>query len=801
MHTRSTSVLRFYPALALEAVLSRDAHARLLNIFAGGIALGSTAYFAEPYIHLSPWLASDPMLGTLLFSGGIYCSLLLLRFFHNAYYYDGFADSHTRTTGTTYEVARLLHRAGNDSFSGLIATPQGYTLMRRLGFTNAQISTFAESARTPIAPSTLPLPDNRYITFTDICQALYETDMDFQSLLTNAGITDTTYSETVAWVTHAYYAYKQKQRWWSKNNLSKYTGLGRDWTYGVAYLLNRFSRPLQNNSVFANLTGTNEYAAERMVAVETILARNREANVVLVGEAGVGKMDILSKVAERIARKETNAALFDKRLTVLDTERILAEYDSKQAFERTFLKLLVQAEKAGGIVLIIENLAAFIRAGASIGIDIPALLDSYLGSPELNFIFTDIPSSFHREIERLPLMQRTEALLIEPPSLVGTERLIEDLVYSYEKQYRTTLTFPALRAIVQSADRYIVTGVMPDKAIDLLTKVMSAAHTEHIETITEDFVYTFVGAQTGIPVGPIDETEREVLLGLEDRLHERVVGQEAAITAISSAMRRARAGIQDSERPLGSFLFLGPTGVGKTETAKALAHVFFGNKQAMQRLDMSEFSAPDSLTRIIGDGVTSGILSNMMHEHPYAVVLLDEFEKGDRSVHDLFLQILDEGRFTDARGEMINMRNTIIIATSNAGSAHIQEAVATGKTLREERDVIIDHIISEGLYRPELINRFDGVIIFEPLKTTEQTTIAGYLLTELQDRVKQKGYRLEITDALTQFVATKGYNPEFGARPMRRVIQDTLEEAIARKIISGSVTKGGIITLTADDLA
>jgi len=463
--------------------------------------------------------------------------------------------------------------------------------------------------------------------------------------------------------------------------------------------------------------------------------------------------------------------------------------------------MLNQAEKAGNVILVIENIAGFIRAGESIAVDMVALIEPYLGSLNLNIVFTEIPNNYHHEIETLGVMQKIETVYIEPPSLLGTERLLEDIVRNYEIRYKTVLTYPGLQAITIDADRYIPTGVMPDKAIDLLVEIMGAAHQAGATHVTEDFVQSYVRQKTGIPVGPIEDTEREMLLGLEDKLHERVVGQEAAIVAISSALRRARAGIQDTDRPMGTFLFLGPTGVGKTETAKALANVFFGSESAMLRIDMSEFSGNDAMERLLGEQDSSGLISDMMQEHPYAVLLLDEFEKAAQSVHDLFLQILDEGRFTDARGNQVNMRNTIIIATSNAGSQFIIQAVQANKNLTDIKEEIISEIINEGIYRPELINRFDGVILFEPLGHEEQKTVAGYLMKELQERMGQKGYKLVFDDDLTRLVAEVGYNPEFGARPMRRVIQDQIEEAVARKIITGSLKKGGTINLSAADIS
>ena len=340
---------------------------------------------------------------------------------------------------------------------------------------------------------------------------------------------------------------------------------------------------------------------------------------------------------------------------------------------------------------------------------------------------------------------------------------------------------------------------MPDKAIELLIDVATRANQERVDIISEDYVYKLVSEKTGVPVGPIRNSERDLLLHLEDKLHKQVVGQQVAIDAIARTMRRGRAGIQNSEKPIGSFLFLGPTGVGKTETAKALAKVFFGGEDKMRRLDMSEYSGEDALEKLIGDGEKAGSLPTILREHPYCVLLLDEFEKATQPIHDIFLQVLDEGSFTDSRGNKVNARNTIIIATSNAGSDLILRTVKQRKVLATLYQKIIDHVIKEGTYRPELINRFDSTVIFEPLTTAQQTEVANLMLGGLYERVKEKGYEVNVSEDLLDMLVKKGYDPEFGARPMQRVLQDVIEEKIAQKIISGAVKKGDTINLTRAD--
>ena len=289
---------------------------------------------------------------------------------------------------------------------------------------------------------------------------------------------------------------------------------------------------------------------------------------------------------------------------------------------------------------------------------------------------------------------------------------------------------------------------------------------------------------------------------MENEIKKRIAGQDEAIISISNAIRRSRAGISEESRPIGSFIFLGPTGVGKTETAKALSEVFFDSDKKIIRLDMSEYSGEDSLSKLLGSFETGkqGVLTSMLRENQYGVLLLDEFEKANTEVHNLFLQILDEGIFSDMVGKKVNARNLIIIATSNAGSNIIWNYVKESKNLAENKQKVIDQIISEGLFKPELINRFDGVILFHPLNDIHLKQIASLMLKKLAKRLEEKSLELVITDELLDYLVQKGSDPLFGARPINRAIQDEVEEVIAKKLISGDIKPGSQVTLTKDDL-
>ncbi len=805
MYTIADNITRFTPALLLAKAVSRKSLTRFRTLFFFCLLFTGTAAGVLPF--LLPAIPTALFLGSCLIFTALWIEQVLVYSFHNSFYFYGLNSilgiSTKKISGTTYEVAEALLGHEADVTKAFCTSRIGTVVLLRAGIDLNFVDTYLKSSRPKITTTMIPLPEDTIFSFITLGQYLLQQDSSFKTFIKESGTTEANFIGALKWVVLAHHNEKRTERWWSKDNLSKTQGIGREWSYGTAYILEKFSRDIRTSAVFSNLTQSDSaFTKEKIAEVEVALARAKASNVLVIGEAGVGKIDLLLEVDRRMRTGKAINAVENQHLVLLDTNRLFATHQDKQELELTLLSIFSEAAKAGNVIIVIENLSAFIREAEALGIFIPELLDPFLATPALHVIATDTPGSYHTYLEPLGAFSRRFAeVLIDTPDLGSTTRVLEGIALQNESRYQVLFTYPALAAITTAADRYLVEGVMPDKAIELLIDIATRAEQKKQPVITAEYVYEIVSEKTGIPSGPIGEEEKDLLLNLEEKLHERVIGQQQALDSIARTMRRARAGIQSSDKPIGSFLFLGPTGVGKTETAKALAHIFFGDEKNMHRIDMSEFSGGDALPRLIGTSNESGVLPDMLREHPYSVLLLDEFEKGARAVHDIFLQILDEGVFTDARGTKVNARNTIIIATSNAGSQLILKTVTQRTELATLSEEIINHIVKEGIYRPELLNRFDSTIIFEPLKLEEQGQVAGLMLKSLYERVKEQGYDLVINRDLMDLLVQKGYSPQFGARPMQRVIQNVIEEKIAKKIIGGEVVKGSTITLTKEDFS
>ncbi len=464
-------------------------------------------------------------------------------------------------------------------------------------------------------------------------------------------------------------------------------------------------------------------------------------------------------------------------------------------------KIFEEIYSAGNIILVIENLFNYVGVENQPGrIDISGIIIPFLKLPQFRVLATSNYVGLHKNIERNQelsnLFKKVEVKEISPQMTI---RVLEDRIPLLEYKYKKLISYKALKEIVDLANRYFPSKPFPRKAINILQDtIVYAVDSTQNKIILPAQVDKVVSLKTEIPIGKLKIKEKEILSNLEALIHRRIINQQQAVSDISAALRRARTGIESEKRPIGNFLFLGPTGVGKTETAKALAAIYFGSEKNMIRLDMSEFQSQKDIVRIIGAPGEEGLLTTPVREKPFSLILLDEIEKANLQLLNLFLQVFDEGWLTDGMGRKVSFRNTIIIGTSNAGYKIILGAIAQKIDWALVKEKLIDYIFQQGIFRPEFLNRFDDVVVFKPLTKQNLLDISQLLLNKVAARLKTKGIKFSITEPLKEKIVDLSYDPRFGAREMRRVIQNKVENLLATALLSGKITSGDTVEITPD---
>lgn len=535
-----------------------------------------------------------------------------------------------------------------------------------------------------------------------------------------------------------------------------------------------------------------------------ILGRKIKNNPVLIGDPGVGKTAIVEGLAQRIVKNKVPDFLKNKTVLKLDLARLVAGTKFRGEFEERLKKLIDVLKKRTDIILFIDELHTVVGAGAAEGaLDAGNILKPELARGTLRVIGATTVEEYRKHVEKdKALARRFQVIFVPEPSVEETIEILKGLKPKFEEFHGVKITDKSIEAAAKLSSKYITDRFLPDKAVDLVDEAAARAKIDGKAEILEEDIARIVERWTGIPVGKLMGDEKEKIKNLEKFIHEKFVDQKEAVRLVSNAIKMARAGIRNPKRPLGVFLFLGPTGVGKTELAKRLADVIFGSEKALIRIDMSEYMEKHSVARLIGapPGYVGyeegGQLTEQVRRRPYSVVLFDEIEKAHHEVFNVLLQLFDDGRLTDGKGTTVDFRNTIIIMTSNIGSDVIIQDIEDGL-----EDAIPRHMEEEmrRYFRPELINRIDAAVVFKPLKKEHIKQIISIYLKELNERLADRKITVELDQNVMEYLATEGYVPTMGARPLRRLFENTIEFKLAELIIDEKVKEGNKVLFSMKD--
>lgn len=579
-------------------------------------------------------------------------------------------------------------------------------------------------------------------------------------------------------------------------------GIGRDWSFGYVPTLTRFGQNISEQIARSGLFSVElEAHTDALNQLVKVFGSSGRQNAALVGLQGSGKTAIVNAFAGQLldATAPLPESLKFRQVFVLDASALLAAAPGRGEIEGLVMNVLGEAYAAKNIIVCLENAELFFEDGIG-SVDLTNVLLPVLEAGRLRIILTmDEHKLLKIGSRNAALINAINRISVGPASEEETLSIMQEQLIAFEFSHNVTYTYQALVESYRLSERYVHDLAQPGRAVKLLESAASYAE-DGLVTINsvQQAIEKTLGVKVGVASG---ESERETLLNLESLIHQRMVNQTRAVKVVSDALRRARAGVRNENRPIGTFLFLGPTGVGKTELSKALGDVYFGGEDRMIRLDMNEFVRPEDVSRLIADGAEDPTsLTSRAMKQPFSVVLLDEIEKAHPAVLSTLLQLLDEGILRDIKNREVSFRDAIIIATSNAGADRIREYIERGYQLEQFEQTLVDELINSNQFRPEFLNRFDEIVVFRPLEKPELMQVVDLILSGINKTLALQKITVTVEDGAKQHLVEKGYDPRLGARPLRRVVQRAVENTIASQVLSGSVTPGSTITITTDQV-
>ena len=627
-----------------------------------------------------------------------------------------------------------------------------------------------------------------------LLRALFAQEDDIAALLFDRGVDRDMLDHVLEWLRSHEQIREVYRRFRKRARLKPKTTMNRALTARPTRMLDALSDDLTlaaREGVFLPLIDREE---EMRAMLEAL---TRRGSVLLLGDPGVGKTAILRGLAQRMVSEDVPRELQDKRLVLLDAARLFAGAAGGIA-EARLARLVDEVATSGNIVLATEDLASLLGAkGGETTMDLSDVVTQAMDLSRFQLVATSTVRDADQFLQTFPaVLRRLERVTLAEPDVPSAILIAAAKASELEYRHAVFFTYGAVRFAVEGARRYLPHERLPASALKILenTAVHVRETTAGVQLVEREDVAAVLSRMTSIPVTTATAEERQRLLNLEAIIHERLIDQDEAVTAVADALRRARTELRDPNRPIVTLLFLGPTGVGKTEMAKQVARIQFGAPDAMIRLDMTEYQQVSDLARLIGTPDHGGILTDAVRNRPYAVLLLDEFEKAHPDVLNVFLQVMDDGRLTDGRGNLVSFTNAIIIATSNAGTDLLTRELQAGLELPEVQRAMAQEILPQ-YFRPELLNRFDGVILFRPLSAEHMVAVAEILLKDVQARLQSRGIALEVTPEALAELAAKGNDPVYGARTLRRVIQEDVDAALAKHVLGGAVDRRDRIIL------